>query len=172
MFAAAAPWPRGLERYRPAVRIGSSVAGAVLVAFHGWLLAGQFVDGRLAEPWVLLRWALAAALVAGLVALRRSGASVWGRKGVAIWVLAALLHGPAVATNLSNGPAFPEAVATLVIQIAATSGTLAIGLWMFSRLAAASDRRSLSRLAPVSFAPRLFPASYCPPFSPRPPPHA
>ena len=55
MFARALPWPYGLERYRPAMRLSSAAVGAILVAFHGWLLASQFADGRLAEPWLLAR---------------------------------------------------------------------------------------------------------------------
>jgi hypothetical protein len=41
------------------------VAGAVLVALHGWLFAGQIADGRLADRWLLFRWIAAVGLIAG-----------------------------------------------------------------------------------------------------------
>ena len=72
-------------------------AGVLLAGFHGWLFAAQISAGQLDDPWVIFRWLAAAALVISLLALRKSGNSIWGRKGVAIWVLAALLHGPSIA---------------------------------------------------------------------------
>ena len=72
--------------------------GGLLALFHGWLLGSQLWSGQLAEPGLVLRWAVAAGLVAALVALRRSGGSMfWGRKAICIWLLAALLHAPAMA---------------------------------------------------------------------------
>ena len=176
MFARALSWPTGLERYRPAIQLSSAAVGAILVAFHGWLLASQFADGRLAEPWLLARWVVAAGLVASLAALRRTGASIWGRKGVAIWVLAALLHGPAVLHDYGeapNGPALPEVVATVVLQIAAVSTTLALGFWILGTLLTRAGHPQCLLLLALAF-----PASdglapgFSPPFSPRPPPRA
>lgn len=166
---------RGRERYARALRVVSGVGGAALVAFHGWLLASQFAAGRLAEPGLVFRWVIAAALVAGLFAIHRSGASVWGRKGVAIWVLAAMLHGPAVVAASPDGSgalALPEVVATVVLQMAATAGSLALGLWLVARLIAAVDRRPSVQLVPVVAAssPLIDPRRR--PFSPRPPPRA
>ena len=37
--------PTRFERYRSALRAAAIAAGAVLVAFHGWLFAGQIADG-------------------------------------------------------------------------------------------------------------------------------
>ena len=73
-------------------------AVAALAVFHAWLLAGQVWDGTLvAEPGLLWRWAVAAVLVVGLEGLRRRGASlIRGRQSLTIWLVAALLHGPAV----------------------------------------------------------------------------
>ena len=79
------------------IRTTVALAGAALALFHGWLFAAQAAAGRLDDPWLIFRWAAAVALVGALIAVRRGGDSIWGRKGVAIWVMAALLHGPAVA---------------------------------------------------------------------------
>jgi hypothetical protein len=170
---AAAPSLRGIERYRRAIRVATGLSGAALVGFHGWLLATQIADGRLTEPGLALRWLVAAALAAGLAALYRSRASHLSRKGIAIWVLAALLHGPAVAAATADPSgvlALPEAVATAVLQITATAGSLALGLWVLSWLLGASARRSTLRLAPAvpELRRRLDPRRR--PFSPRPPP--
>ena len=40
-------------------------AGALLGAFHVWLFGNQAWSGQLAEPDVVLRWLVAAALAAG-----------------------------------------------------------------------------------------------------------
>ena len=158
-------------------RTTAGLAGAALVAYHGWLLAGQFAAGRLTEPWLLARWIVAAGLVAGLVALRRTGSSLWSHKAVAIWVLAALLHGPAAVADYGdalNGPALPEAVATVVLQVASASAALGLGLWLLFAWIGRHDGRSVD----VRWLQAAVPASACqgagftPPFSPRPPPHA
>jgi len=152
----------------------AGVTGATLVAFHGWLLASQFADGQLVDPWVVFRWVLAAALVAGLVAIRRQGSSIFGRKSVAIWVLAAMLHGPAIAADFGgaiDSPALPEVVATIALQLVKTAA-LSLGLWILAGLLAARNRRP--RLRPQlasAFAGNGFPArGFAPPFAARPPP--
>ena len=48
--------------------------GALLALFHVWLFAGQIWSGRLSEPGLLVRWVLAAGLIAALVGLHRRGA--------------------------------------------------------------------------------------------------
>jgi hypothetical protein len=170
---AAAPSLRGVERYRRAVRITAGLGGAALAGFHGWLLAGQIASGRLTEPGVVLRWLIAAALVAGVAQLYRSRASIWGRKGIAIWVLAALLHGPALAAAADpqfGVLALPEAVATVVVQFTATAGALALGLWVLGWFLGATKRRYHARLVPISPAIRRRTDPRLRPFSPRPPP--
>jgi hypothetical protein len=154
----------------------AGVAGALLVAFHGWLLAGQFAAGRLVEPWVVFRWILAAGLVAGLVAIRRQGVSILGRKSVAIWVLAAMLHGPAIAADFGgalDSPALPEAVALVVLQVARTLA-LAVGLWVLAGLLARRGRKPVLVIRPVHAIAASGNSSgrFWPPFSPRPPPRA
>ena len=83
-------------------------SAAILVAFHAWLFAGQLFSGELASPGLLLQWTVAGGLTWALWRLRKSGEALVGsRKAVAIWLLAALLHAPAVADGL-GAPALPE----------------------------------------------------------------
>lgn len=107
---------------------------ALLGGFHLWLLGHQAWSGQLAEPDVVLRWIAALALGGGLVALTRRGASLFGRQAVAIWVLAALLHGPALGNDADGfaTPALPAAVATVAQAIA---GVSAVGLALLALFA-------------------------------------
>src|SRR5688572_4844675 len=105
-------------------------AGTLLGAFHLWVLGNQAWTGQLTDPDVGLRWLAAGAIGAGLVALRRRGVPLlFSRQAVAMWLLATLLHGPAL-TNGFDGlttPSLPEAVAT-VGQVAASMSALALAL--------------------------------------------
>lgn len=103
--------------------------GALLGGFHLWLLGNQAWSGQLSEPDVVLRWTAALALAGGLVALRRRGQSLLGRKAIAIWVLAALLHGPALGNDLDGfaTPSLPEAVA-MVGRLVVSVSALALAL--------------------------------------------
>lgn len=150
------------------------LVGAVLVAFHGWLFATQVAAGRLEDPWLFFRWMVAAGLVAALVAIRRRGASIWSRQGITIWVLAALLHGPAVATDFSDSIralALPETVATSVLQLASVTA-LAITLWMLAGLLARRDRhaRLYAGLVAATSLAGIFGNGFSPQYSSRPPP--
>ena len=109
--------------------------GGLLVLFHLWLFGSQMLDGRLTELGPVLRWLMAFGLVAALAGLRRSGASlVRGRTAVALWLLVALLHGPAIAdTTRHNSPALAEVVTTLA-QIASASVALGLGLALVAAL--------------------------------------
>jgi len=103
-----------------------AVFGAALGLFHLWLLVSQVADGRLADPAALVRWAVAAGLVWGLIAIRRQGA----RKTVSIWLLAALLHAPAVAERVdASGFDLPTVVVTIV------DATLGAGIAIASLIA-------------------------------------
>lgn len=147
--------------------------GGTLLLFHGWLLAGQIWRAELSEPGLVLRWLIAAGLVTALGGLRRRGDSMFfSRQAIAIWLLAALLHGPAVAGAAAQGdtPALPEAV-TALIQIAAASIAVGLGLVLLTVLFAGR--------IPVAFearagAARSHARALCmvqaPPFAPRPPP--
>lgn len=156
------------------IRASLALAGAALIGFHGWLFAGQIAAGRFEDPWVVFRWIAAAGLVAALVAVRRDGESILGRKSIAIWVLAALLHGPAIASDLQtdfNSFALPETVAASVLQLV-SSTAFAFSLWLLAGLLRASRRAAQIRYATVPVfvtaggrAPVLLRR-----FAPRPPP--
>ena len=93
-----------------------AAAGVLLGLFHIWLFGSQLLDGRLADPAVLARWAVSGGLGWMLFGVWRGASGLGPRKTVAIWLLAALLHAPAVAKRLDS-PAdlpLPDVVATLV----------------------------------------------------------
>jgi hypothetical protein len=149
-------------------------AGGLLALFHAWLFAGQAWNGQLTDPALVFRWLIAGGLVAALIALRRQGVSIFrGRKAVAIWVLAALLHGPAVAHRLDTiaEPALPDFIATLT-QIVVASGVMLTAAWALGRMG--RRRNVVTRIGPVSSAPQpqLRPVALggFVRFSPRPPP--
>jgi len=149
--------------------------GGLLVLFHAWLLATQVWDGQLAEPGLVLRWLVAAGLAAALDGLRRRGASMfWGRQAVAIWLLAALLHGPAMVARAGahDSPALPEAV-TILVQVAAASAALGLGLLVVAALAGRAPRRGLAVIRIAAARPRRpLDAAHLVRFAPRPPPFA
>lgn len=149
--------------------------GGLLVLFHAWLLGSQLWDGRLAEPGLVLRWLIAASLVAALAGLHRRGASMfWGRKAVAIWLLAALLHGPALAEGGARHefPAIPETV-TALVQIAAASVALGLGLLLVAALVGRVPARILASAWVASTRPvHACHTARVVPFAPRPPPSA
>lgn len=174
MLAPSFTWPSRLERFRSMARTTAAVAGAALVAFHGWLFASQLAAGSLADPWLVVRWSIAAGLIAALVSIRRSGGSIWRRQGIAVWVLAALLHGPAVAADLGavNPMALPETVATSVLQQMVSVSALAITLWMLAGLLGLRDRHVRLYAGPVAARSLagIFGDGFSPPYSSRPPP--
>ncbi len=148
--------------------------GALLGAFHLWLLGNQAWSGQLSEPDVVLRWLGALALVGGLAVLRRRGESLVGRKAIVIWVLAALLHGPSLGNDLDGfaTPSLPEAVATLGQIVASVSLP---GLSLLLILAIRRSRQPLllgTVAAATTFPIRLLDAGSGLGFLPRPPPHS
>lgn len=154
------------------MRRSLTIAGIALAVFHVWLFAGQVWSGAIGDPGLLVCWLVAAGLIVGLAALKRQGESlVRGRKAVAMWVLAALLHGPAVTTRLhTDVPPIPEVVVTLA-QTIATLGTL-IGLGWFLAGRRFRPRHLfvvLGRLADGPFVPAC-PSAAGVAFAPRPPP--
>ena len=111
------------------IRKALKSAATLLVLFHAWLFARDAWAGDLSDIALLARWAAAAGLTGALIALRRQGASLLrSRRGVAIWVLAALLHGPALAGPLevADLPIAPVVVASLAPAAAATLATLLV----------------------------------------------
>lgn len=110
-------------------------AGAVLGVFHAWLLGHQAWTGELSDPATVLRWIAALILLGGLLSLRRRGiAMVFSRPAVAMWVLAALLHGPAIADDLQHldTAALPEVVVA-VGRTTAALAALSLALLVWSR---------------------------------------
>lgn len=157
------------------VRKGLTLIGALLVAFHVWLFGSQVWEGQLVDLALAARWILAGGLIVALANLRRRGMStVWSRPAVAVWLLAALLHGPAIARDLDvTTPAMPEIVATLsqtVIGLTALTGVLLVGLAGLRRRAAQPLRRLALVTVPVCLG-ALPPGSFLH-FAPRPPPLA
>jgi hypothetical protein len=155
-----------------AARLLLSGAGAVLALFHAWIFARQVAQGHLADPEIALRWIVAGGLIVALAFLWRRGESLAGRRAVAVWALAALLHGPAVTGRLGalDRPALPEAI---VSALHLTAGLAGLGLALlaalarrrtpalaFSRVPRAPARRRVSdRPARSSFAPRPPPSA-------------
>jgi hypothetical protein len=115
------------------LRRAAVLLGSLLVLFHVWLFLDRLWQGQLADAASLLRWAAAGGLTAGLWALHRRGVSlVRGRKAIAIWVLAALLHAPAMAgePQAEHAPALAEVVTTIA-QILGAFG-VGLGLILFA----------------------------------------
>jgi hypothetical protein len=130
---------------------------ALLVGFHVWLLAGHVSTGQLLEPERLFRWVIAAGLAAGLILLRRQGVAIFGRRAMVVWVLAGLLHVPAIANRLDS---FDAPIAASLTELALVS--VAVGSVCASsagcpspgpRLRAGQLSLSSSRLRPWRFRP-------------------
>jgi hypothetical protein len=148
--------------------------GALLIVFHVWLFGSQLWGGELADLSLVVRWLVAVGLLAGLRGLRRQGASMfWGRKAVALWLLAALLHGPALADRLgvTGAPAASDIAVTLV-QVAAPIIVLASLVLLLALIVGAGRRDSRTRprpsARPVFVHVRSRPSRLR--FAPRPPP--
>jgi hypothetical protein len=154
------------------VRKVLTAAGALVAGFHVWLFVSQLGDGRLADVSVLARWGVAAGLGVALWYLRRRNVPLfWGRKAVAVWLLAAVLHGPSLTDRLAAVDTSASAdVVAVMLQVTAGAAWLTLLV-----LAAVTLRRRASAAGPWL---RLVPAQ--PPLSihrlcstlvaPRPPP--
>lgn len=155
------------------VRKTLTLTGTLLVAFHVWLFGSQVWEGQLLDLTLVTRWAIAAGLLAALFHLRRHGISVIrSRQAIAVWLLTATLHGPALARDLDlTAPAMPEVVATLAQTTATLTGlaTLILLGLAFLRRGQRPALLSISRIDMPAVAGALPPASFLP-FSPRPPP--
>lgn len=150
----------------------AAVAGALLAAFHLWLLGQQAWSGRL-EYSGSLRWLLAFGLVAGLAALHRRGLSLWGRRSTALWVLAAVLHGPAFADNRGTPPQTLAETSDVAMQLA--GAVLGLGLAVTLGHAARAWQPAVDfGIAPAWLFRFMDPrqASFGDGFLPRPPPTA
>lgn len=130
------------------LRLGALALGAAyLVALHAELLWQRIASQTLFEPLVALKWAGAAALVAGLAWMWRAGIPILrGRRAVVFWMLVLLLHAgttvPAVedlAADLSD-PAAGGLL--LVLPLCATLATVfELGRRLLERRPAARPAR-------------------------------
>jgi hypothetical protein len=147
------------------------VAGGLLVAFHVWLLAGHVSTGQLLEPERLFRWVIAAGLAAGIVMLRRRGAALFGRRAMVVWMLAGLLHVPAIASRLDS---FDAPVAISLTELTLVSVAVGLGLRLAGRTSVArSATTGLAAFFVVVAAPAVAISSgSLPHLASRPPPRA
>jgi hypothetical protein len=91
-----------------ALRYGTGAVLAALVLFHAWLAGRRLADQSALDPHVLLRWLAGLGVVGALLWLRRLGLPLLrGRKALALWTVALLLHG-----NSDFGRLAAEAQAT------------------------------------------------------------
>jgi hypothetical protein len=158
------------------VRTALTGAATLLVALHAWVLANQLVAGELADPAVVLRWTLAALIVTALAGMRRRGYGLFGRKSIAVWALAGLLHAPAAAGpgDALQTATLPAAGAVAVQVAAAASATLGLLLYLLAVLGRRSGRRPILAGA-VTCEPgaaRPHGGAWREAFTPRPPPLA
>ena len=155
------------------VRRSLGLAAALLAAFHAWIFLRQAWAGELVDLALVSRWVLAAGLFGALLSLRRRGLSVVrGRHAVAVWVLAGLLHGPAIARTVDGtGPSIPEVVATLAQAVTnvATVGTLLLVLLGLGIRRSTDPGFAAATLDAPTFVGALPPRSFLA-FAPRPPP--
>ena len=156
------------------VRKFLTLAAALLAAFHLWLFASQVSAGELVDVGLVSRWAIAAGLVGALLQLRRRGVSIIrGRQPVAVWLLAALLHGPALARDLDLvAPSMPEVVATITqtVTLLSVAGSLMLLLLALRRRPSGVPAlRAIFTLHAPSSAGALPPYRFLR-FAPRPPP--
>jgi hypothetical protein len=154
-------------------RLMLSGAGAALALFHAWIFARQIAQGELADPAVAVRWIVAGGLLFALTALWRGGESLASRRAVAVWALAALLHGPAITGRLGalDRSALPEAITSALQLVAGVAG---LGLAL---LASRARRRqppvlALSRIGSAPVRRRVCAGPARSSFAPRPPPSA
>jgi hypothetical protein len=154
------------------VRKVLTAAGALVAGFHVWLFISQLGDGRLADISVLVRWGVAAGLGVALCYLRRQNIPLfWGRKAVAVWLLAAVLHGPSLTDRLAAVDTSASAD-VLAVMLQVTAGAAWLTLLV---LATVTLRRRASaagtwlRLVPLP-APLSIRLLCSTPVAPRPPP--
>jgi len=119
----------------------AALAITVLVVFHASILYTHAVDGSLADPVVMFRWAIGGALASLLVVFRRMGVPlIQGRRALVVWVLVGLLHVNAARTvTVSLINVAPEdAAAVLVVLPAAAPIVLGSLLLVVMALASAT----------------------------------
>ncbi|MEP6782751.1 MAG: hypothetical protein ABI983_03715 [Acidobacteriota bacterium] len=167
--------PLRLERIRSLVRTLAVASGAALALFHGCVFVVQAAEGRLEDPWLLVQWLLAAGLVAALAAIRRGRGGIWNRQALAVWVLAALLHGPSVTTDFFH-PIHPlalsETASTSILESLVSVSAFAATLWMLAGLLGlrAPHARLCVRVLAAGSLDGIFSSGFSPQYYSRPPP--
>lgn len=115
------------------------LAVLVLAGFHAWLFWAELGDGRLADPAVAFRWAWGGLILAGLLAVRRSGLpGRWRRTAVVLWLFVVLLHCQAVASRPGvpfDAAALPERFYALAAPLTLGPAGMAIGVLAIALLA-------------------------------------
>jgi hypothetical protein len=141
---------QGREAARAALRHLTGGTVAALVLFHGWLVARRLSDPATLPPSVLFRWLGAFAVVAALLWLRRLGLPLFhGRKALAVWTVALLLHVNAGAAPLAGDATSGSAPETLVLvlpgalSVATASALLLLATVRKHPLPASARRASL-----------------------------
>ncbi len=163
----------GKESIRAALRHLAGAAVAALVLFHGWLVARRLADPAGLEPRVAARWLAAFAVVGALLWLRSLGRPLFrGRKALAVWTLAFLIHGNAGAAPLPGDADGASGPGALVLVL---PGALSLATASALLLLAGASRRhfleSHERGLAVRPASSLFFLSPClEGHGPRPPP--
>ena len=109
------------------LRAFAACAGLILAGFHVWLLGQQAWTGQL-DYIAALRWLMAFGLVATLAALLRRGVSLRSRHTTALWVLALVLHGPALAGDRNPTAQLLAETSDVAIQIAGAALGLGLAL--------------------------------------------
>ena len=142
---------RALRALATALRV--TVVGGLLL-FHGVLFCLHLVDGRLFEPAVAMRWAMAGVLLAVLIAFRRVGLPlVIGRRAMVVWTLAALLHlnasGPPTSETLSSNLPPNPAHALFLLPVSAAAFAVGAALVLMT-LRASTTRRPACRIGRIA----------------------
>ena len=149
-----------------------AAAGALVAGFHVWLFVSQLGNGELVDVSLLARWGVAGLIVAALWYLRRQNMPMfWGRRAVAVWLLAAVLHAPSVSDRLLTSDAIiPEEVAAVLAQVSA-GATLLLLIVLAAVLLAAATTAGVRRyrFAPAT-ARRSVRRASTEPLAARPPP--
>jgi hypothetical protein len=137
---------------RRAFTLLAALAGAALVVFHVALFAVQAGAGRLVEPALAAKWGVSLLLCLALLALKRSGVPLlWGRRALAVWLLAGLLHWNTAPAPEAGQPSLPQ----IIVELQSSAGLVLLGtgllltLFGLRRPPLSLSRGSLARTVPV-----------------------
>lgn len=143
----------------------------LLLAFHVWLFVADVAQGALADPGIVIRWLIAVGLLMAVVELQRRGESLVGRKAIVVWLLAGMLHGPALLPSQATvAPPSPQA---LVVVFESVVLGIGLGLLLLSTRPRVQFRPAITSIA-RSFQPGVAGVRsvlLSPSTGPRPPPH-